>query len=215
MVTNNAPDLHSSHTNVPAHLHHSYHMSSQPCGGSALSCHHLHSGTWADGTAAIWNIVSDHDREEYEASSSWLSKLPPVSDIHHSCLLLIKQVSHKNKLNLKEALGVGEQYTANLPHTPSHSLSCATHTEATAAQLQPDVDFPTSLQPRENANKRPHSAETHPGTWCVGRTRRGLLSWQVAQLRKLLCPHIPETTPSSKTLGSPTWGILFHSLRQH
>ena len=31
VVTNTAPDLHSSHTKVPAHLHH-YHMSSSPAG---------------------------------------------------------------------------------------------------------------------------------------------------------------------------------------
>lgn len=53
IVTKNAPDLHNSHTEVPAHLHCSYYAPSQICGGSALSCHHPHSETWADGTAAV------------------------------------------------------------------------------------------------------------------------------------------------------------------
>lgn len=64
-------------------------------------------------------------------------------------------MSHRDKLNLKAALDVAEQHTASLPHTPSHSLSCATCTAASAIQLQPDVAFRTGLQPGKYKQETP------------------------------------------------------------
>ena len=71
-------------------------------------------------------------------------------------------MSHREKLNLKEALGVGEQCTPSLPHTPSHGLSCAiAHTGARAAQL--DMDFPHRFTVQENTNRALQRLDLIPG----------------------------------------------------